>query len=334
MQLQGTNLDEEVKLWIEKTFCIGPMSGPDVHFSGRSSVRMDVGPCKAPETLIWTSLTMWAGATATEYLQAIAKREREWLSKYADPERPPTRFLSPGVEHSDCDNEPNAHIELYRQFHDIVPHLFNPAKGLDRATLWHQHLDLESIFVEDGHISGILGWQHTRIIPLRPLASLPRLVECRNEVQLNFPEDYHQMQNEEKPPIPLEVRLPKILHEAEDVEVKRVIKNRTHKALTLIHYLDVCHTKCPDFAKWLDRDEYGLLRDLMVVLQEPTWNRQDLSLLKHCLIRLQQRWSDIVGEEVPCPLKFTEDDTEQVMKDVLVSTVILQCTVTALTERV
>lgn len=133
------------------------------------------------------------GKAPNDYVTAIAHREIAWISKYAvakpldDPSQP-----------SKAQNSPEAHISLLQKFLKVAPYLLPQDTELAASTLWHRDIHAGNIFVNDGLITSLIDWQATWAGPLIIQARHPRLLNHKGEIMLRRPENFNQLDEEER----------------------------------------------------------------------------------------------------------------------------------------
>jgi hypothetical protein len=88
------------------------------------------------------------GKRPEDYLQAIAHREIDWLSKYAiEAEFRPFQFIDPSQD------DPQAHIALHKHFQQAAKYLLPKEPDLNRLKLWYWDLHAGNIFVTGNKIT-------------------------------------------------------------------------------------------------------------------------------------------------------------------------------------
>ena len=138
-------------------------------------------------------LTKITGKRAQDYVTSIASREIAWISRYAVP-RPPDDLLVASA----AQNSPKAHISLLKRFSKVAPYLLPEDPGLVSSNLWHGDLHLGNVFIDQNRITSIIDWQGTWAGPLFIQARTPQLVDHHGDMILRLPENYKELEDEEK----------------------------------------------------------------------------------------------------------------------------------------
>ena len=136
-------------------------------------------------------LISYLGRTPEDYLKAISQREIAWLSRYAVPR--PDHSLFPVTE---AQRSPDAHIALYRKFHDIADYLLPGTEEFIRSTVWHWDVHAPNIFVDGHKITSLIDWQDAWSGPLFLQARQPRLVDYNGQIMLRLPPNYEDLRDE------------------------------------------------------------------------------------------------------------------------------------------
>ncbi|KAJ0417136.1 hypothetical protein BJY00DRAFT_303689 [Aspergillus carlsbadensis] len=126
-QITSKALDT-LKDHVAKTFTIGPTVERDFWKKERSTMDISRGPWSSP----------------TDFALSIARREAEWIKRYAVPKAPDDILLV-----SDAQNNPQVHLDLLHRYLDVVPCLMDISPELSQPTLWHDDLHSSNIFIQD-----------------------------------------------------------------------------------------------------------------------------------------------------------------------------------------
>lgn len=127
-------------------------------------------------------------------MEAIARREISWISKYAS-----STIRAPGyLKLSEAQVSPQEHIQLLNKYLDSVSTLIPDNPDLTRPTIYHPDLHDGNIFIHEGRISSIIDWQSIWAAPLILQARAPRLIDYHGEIKLSLPENFEQLNQDEK----------------------------------------------------------------------------------------------------------------------------------------
>ena len=147
------------------------------------------------------------GETPQGYMNAIARREIAWISRYAVPKSP----VDP-LQRSMAQNSPEAHISLLRRFLAVTPYLLPRDASLVASSLWHRDIHGGNIFVKDGRITSLIDWQATWAGPLCIQVRQPRLLDHKGEVLLRLPENFKKLDLDEQDRLNKQVSASILLH--------------------------------------------------------------------------------------------------------------------------
>ncbi|PWY93880.1 hypothetical protein BO94DRAFT_563439 [Aspergillus sclerotioniger CBS 115572] len=146
-------------------FCIGPSYEARFWEEERRSMDYYRGP--------------WISSEA--YVKDIARREREWILRFAKPHQLEDPQRQPYTQES-----PRWHAELLDRYLKMVSNLMPPHKGLHRSVLWHPDLQDSNIFVEQNRIVSIIGWQGGSSLPIYYACEVPRFLQIDITSSLNL----------------------------------------------------------------------------------------------------------------------------------------------------
>ena len=147
------------------------------------------------------------GRTAQEYASAIAHLEIAWIKAYAKPRLPDDPLYV-----SESQNSPSEHISLFEKYLAVVPYLLSTDQDVLAPTLWHTDLRQNNIFVQNGRISCIIDWQGVWAGPLLLQARYPQFVKYNGEFNLHLPENFKELDREEKANVEDQVLKSILLH--------------------------------------------------------------------------------------------------------------------------
>ncbi|KAF2756096.1 hypothetical protein EJ05DRAFT_502559 [Pseudovirgaria hyperparasitica] len=220
-----------------------------------------------------------------DYLIAIGRRQIAWIRNHAV-----QKSTGGLIATSEAQRTPDAHVVLYKKFLDVAEYLL-PEGDQSRPTLWHWDIHAPNIFAQDGHVTTLIDWQDTWVGPLFLQARHPRLVDYNGEVLLRLPESYETLKDEDE-----KVR---VRTQVEKSIVLWAYEHETKSTNPILH--DIFHL------------HQGRTRRDTVNFSTNTWDG-DILPFRQCLIRIARHWNEI-NTEVPCPIKFTDEELEAHLRD-------------------
>ena len=206
-----------------------------------------------------SSSHIWLGKNPHDYIFAIAHREIAWINRYAI-----RKAADDPLAASAAQNSPSEHISLLEKYLNVTPYLLPRDPDLVASTLWHKDLHSGNIFTEQNRITSIIDWQGTWAGPLFLQARHPQLVDHHGEVVLKFPENFKDIEDDEK------------------------IKLRRQIASSIILYLYETNTAKENLRlNKVFRDEHGRTRAEPITFAGDTWD-DDILPLRESLIRVER----------------------------------------------
>jgi len=149
-------------------------------------------------------------------MEAIAHRETRWIEQYVKP-----KVLSVPLSTSSAQKSPEAHINLLQKYLSVAAKLLPTEDDLLLPTLWHRDLYRGNIFVHEGEVSSIIDWQSLWVGPRIFRARAPQLVDYNREVKIKLPENFKELDPEEKDRVRETVRRSILLYIYETSIAKR-----------------------------------------------------------------------------------------------------------------
>ena len=204
-----------VKEDVRRRFVVGPTVEREFWEDERAQMALDRGPCKC-ESATAISSNMNEGTSAAAYVEAIAYREIRWIEQYAKAKVP----LVP-LSTSDAQKLPEAHIDLLQKYLSVVSKLLPTEEDLLLPTLWHRDLHKGNVFVHEGQVSSVIDWQSVWVGPRNLRARMPQLVDYNGEIQTKLPENFEDLDPEEKDSVSETVRRSILLYIYETSTAKR-----------------------------------------------------------------------------------------------------------------
>ncbi|KAB8225702.1 kinase-like domain-containing protein [Aspergillus novoparasiticus] len=256
------DIPTEVKRTVLSRFAIGPVAERGFWNKERAKMSLDRGPWKRQQ----------------EYILFLARRELEWIERYAVPKPEDDHLVT-----SASQNSPSCHIELLQKYMKVAPLLLPDEPDIIAPHIWHTDLHAGNIFVNIGKISSVIDWQGIWAAPLFLRARHSRLVDYNGDIILKTPTNFKDLEPDEKDKIRQRMSSSILLHLYETQVVK----------------------ENPLLNKVL-RFSYGRTRCDPIHFVDDTWD-DDIIPLRESLIRVERYWSEI-GIDAPCPIHFTESE--------------------------
>ncbi|KAI0327983.1 protein kinase subdomain-containing protein PKL/CAK/Fmp29 [Cubamyces sp. BRFM 1775] len=267
-------------------FCVGPDTRLPMWYGRRSQLDVDRGPYETPEAV----------------LAAVAFKEAAYLERFGRPLLPFQRERREAYEYeeqSPLDHSKN--LELYRR---IAP-LLVPKEAPSRAfCMRHPDLQPSNIVVSTSSdssgsgssrlkIVGLLDWQHTVILPLFLLAGIPGRLQ-----------NYDDPASQALTPPSLPEDMDK-LGKSDYMKVYGLYHAR------LVHYHYAKNTM------ELNEPHHDALWDLVCIFIRRLFDRAgapwegETHDLKALLVEVTERWAELAGVDVPCPIEFDPHDVSK-----------------------
>ncbi|KAF2248331.1 hypothetical protein BU26DRAFT_485916 [Trematosphaeria pertusa] len=154
---------------IESRFSIGPIVRREFWAGERSDMHHYHGPWKS----------------ARQYLETIARREIDWISRHAVPSK---TAQNPRQFTSEAQSSPEAHVSSLCKFISAIPCIIPRDSDLSSPRFWHPDFHSGNIYVDgDGKISSIIDWQgRINSIPRSSRSEPHRLQQKESQVVSRF----------------------------------------------------------------------------------------------------------------------------------------------------
>ncbi|EEQ33627.1 Phosphotransferase enzyme [Microsporum canis] len=260
----------EIKRDVKTRFSIGPAIERDFWTKERSVMDIDRGPWHHPQ----------------EYVVALARREQEWIKRYAIPKAADDPFITSAAQ-----NSPEEHLSLLENYLRVAPYLLpteNPE--LVASTIWHSDLHAGNLFVEKGRITGVIDWQEAWAGPLVLQGRHPRLVDYHGDIILKPPPNFKDLKPHEKILLRRQIASSIIVYLYERQTAK--VNPRLNKVLRL---------------------KLGRVRCEPICFISNTWDG-DILPLRESLIKVERYWDEL-GFNFACPIHFTQDELQRHVED-------------------
>lgn len=220
------------------------------------------------------------GSSSEAYAMDIARREKEWISRFANPRHP-----ADPLRQSDSQESPDCHIELLDKYLKLVPHLMPSDPGQNRSVLWHADLHFGNIFVKENQIVSIIDWQGCSSLPIFHACRMPKFLRFQGSLLLDLP--------------PATGLTPE---EKED--------NLRRYQLTQLQRLYISRFRD------IDDDIFSaisfpqaLTRQQLIDFSGYTWDDDGLFLFQEMMLRTWREWMELTGQpQSSCPVAFTADE--------------------------
>lgn len=269
---------------IADRFCIGPTSDFRFWEEERKFMNAYRGPCKFTVIIIiWMQLIRdrtKSGSSFRSYAIDIARREKEWISQYANP-RPPADPL----RQSDSQESPDSHIKILEKYLEVIPHLIPSHPGLNRSVLWHPDLHFGNIFVKENRVVSVIDWQGCSCLPVFHTCRIPKFLKIHGPFLFDLP--------------PAAGLTPQ---EKED--------NLQRYQLTQLQRLYISKFR------EIDNDVFSALsfpqaltRQQLIDFSGYTWDDDGLFPFREMMVRTRREWMELTGQpQSLCPVTFTADE--------------------------
>ncbi|EGC48869.1 phosphotransferase enzyme family protein [Histoplasma capsulatum var. duboisii H88] len=260
----------ELKMDVKTRFSIGPVVARDFWTKERSAMDIDRGPWHLPH----------------EYAVALARREQQWIEKYAIPKPANDQLIT-----STAQNSPEAHLSLLKQYLQVAPYLL-PADdpNLVASTIWHTDLHAGNLFVDKGRITSVIDWQEAWAGPLVLQGRHPRLVDYQGDIILRPPPNFKDLELNEKARLKKQIASSIILYLYEQQTAK--LNPNLNRVLRL---------------------KLGRVRCEPISFVGDTWD-DDILPLRESLIKVESHWHEL-GFNFACPIHFTQDELQRHTED-------------------
>ncbi|QSS53026.1 phosphotransferase enzyme family protein [Histoplasma capsulatum var. duboisii H88] len=251
-------------------FAIGPTTNRQVLEDGRKNFDSDKGP--------------WS--TASEYILASARRERECIQRSAKFPRPEGIFGGPRSYEPTAD----AKLAVLDNFEKVAPYLLPKDTSVNIPVLWHSDLHHDNIFVDSADPSKVLSiidWQSVYLAPLFQQATTPAFLDFDGPKQM------------EGLSVP---SLPNNFGELSLVEKERAKTLLAQQSLYKLYEIQSARQNPPVFKALRNASTLG---SQIISLVSQVFNDGE-SIVNGQLIQVAREWDQIVGKDGPsCPLTAT-----------------------------
>ena len=231
------------------------------------------------------SILFHPGPNAAAYFTAAAKNEQKVLDSIDLTSNRYRRYPL---------HDKTVHSKLLEMYLAAVPYIM-PNEDISAPTLWHPDLSLGNLLVPEtgpGELQGIIDWQHTSILPYFNFLSMPSaFVYEGDKIDMSgimpgpLPSDLDDRTPEEQAEYRLDLRL----------------ANR-HKLYQLM-------SENPR-QKATRRLPHASQLEMLPTFVLRTWSDGALNL-RHALLSIQERWTEIAGPGVPCPIEFSVEERKE-----------------------
>ncbi|PPQ83049.1 hypothetical protein CVT24_011988, partial [Panaeolus cyanescens] len=231
--------------------------------------------------------------TPEEALVAPAQKEIAYLKQFGKPLLPLRRERRPSYNYQE--QSPLDHLKNLERYLAIAPSILPKDPALSHFYMRHPDLHPNNIFVSlspssDCKIVSVFDWQHTSILPMFLLAGIPERLQ-------NYADNVSQS-----------MMLPSRPENLEEMDEARRDSEEYRYRCRLVHYHYVTSTMKHNplhYAAFMD-PLYALRGQLFLYAGAP-WEGES-SELKLALIQTKNRWDELSGGVVPCPLEFDAQD--------------------------
>lgn len=166
---------------------------------------------------------------------------------------------------SESQNSPESHIQLLQKYLKVAKHLLPADPHLVAPHIWHTDLHAGNLFVDKGRISCVIDWQGIWAAPLVLRARHPRLVDYNGDIILKHPDNFKELDAEEKEQVNEQVAKSIILY---------LYEKQTAREVPLLHRVLQLR--------------YGKIRCDPIQFVGDTWD-DDILPLRESLIRVERQ---------------------------------------------
>lgn len=219
------------------------------------------------------------GSSSEAYATDIARREKQWITRFAKPRHP-----ADPLRQSDSQGSPDCHIKLLDKSLEVVPHLI-PHPGQNRSVLWHSDLHLGNIFVKKNQIVSIIDWRGCSSLPVFHACRLPKFLNIHGPLLFDLPS-------------------------ATGLTPQEKEENLQRYQLTQLQRLYIskfCQID-NDVVSALSFPQ-ALTRQQLIDFSGYTWEDDGLFLFREMMIRTWREWMEFTGQpQSSCPVTFGADE--------------------------
>lgn len=242
-----------------------------------------------------------AGTSSTDYLQSIADREIEWLSKFAHrhpQSRQPWQHAGPLQDSAD------AHIASLNKFKAVIPDIVPRDEDLTRPRFWHPDFHTGNIYVdEEANITAIIDWQGAWITPPFIGINPPSMLDYGVDIMMKLPQNFKSLGEADKEKLRYQVSQSILItaYEAETASINPPLI----KMMQTAHGQTLKQLEAFANATW-DNCLYPFNETLLRVQQYVT----STTTCRPYLLSLGREWSHF-GLDRNCPYKFSASEMQQ-----------------------
>ena len=161
--------------------------------NGSGWISTVVHVCDALRCVIEPHAYVATGKTPRDYVAAIVHRETAWIKEFAQPKSHSAPFYF-----SQAQNSPAAHISLLHMLLEVASFLIPQDTDMAASTLWHNDIHAGNLFINEGRITSLIDWQAAWMGPFILQARQPQLLDHEGEILLKLPENFKDLEIDEK----------------------------------------------------------------------------------------------------------------------------------------
>ena len=225
--------------------------------------------------------------TPREFIEAIAKNERKFITAHASPRINFARSLAELELPQDA-------CELLNRYLKLVPAMVPPKYTIDihSPTLWHPDLHLNNVFVdpEAKTVKHVIDWQSAAALPFYCQCGVPAMFRHAGPVS----DDLNTLS--ERPPNYKDL----------DQDDREMIDNTISSEGLHKYYLGITNNRNP--RHWAALKLHDPVRTQPSHIVPNVWEESNLFYLRRALIKIVDRWEDLYTESGPCPVKFSAEE--------------------------
>ncbi|KAE8153098.1 phosphotransferase enzyme family protein [Aspergillus avenaceus] len=220
----------------------------------------------------------WSSSGA--YAIDIARREKEWITRFANPRHP-----ADPLRQSDSQESPDCHIKLLDRYLEVVPHLIPSYPGQNRSVLWHSDLHFGNIFVKENQIVSIIDWQGCSSLPVFHACRIPKFLKIHGPLLFDLP--------------PATGLTPQ--------EKEETLRRYQLTQLQRLYVSKFCEVDNDVFSAL--SFPQALTRQQLIDFSGYTWDDDGMFMFREMMLRTWREWMELTGHpQSSCPVAFGADE--------------------------
>jgi hypothetical protein len=220
------------------------------------------------------------GSSPASYSENVAKREMNWISKFAKPRDP-----SDPLRQSTSQESPGCHIQLLEKYLKILPQVIPSDGDLYRPTIWHSDLHFGNVFVENNKIASLIDWQGCMSLPLFLTCKIPKFLRFSGPLLFDLPPAAGLTAEEKKEKL-LRYQLTQL--QSFYASKFKGLDSSIFRALSYPH---------------------AIVRQQLIDFAGSTWEDEGLFFFREMLHQACRDWGEITNQtQDRCPITFSSEE--------------------------